>query len=45
MDLRFDPLAIRGRYPDMSLTSTSELLAVLSRQKRAGQSKGPRKDD
>jgi NADH dehydrogenase len=38
MDLRFDPLAIRARYPDISLTSTSELLALLSRQKRAGQS-------
>ena len=38
MDLRFDPLAIRARYPDISLTSTSELLALFSRQKRAGQS-------
>jgi NADH dehydrogenase len=38
MDLRFDPLAIRARYPDISLTSTTELLALFSRQKRAGQS-------
>jgi len=38
MDLRFDPLAIRTRYPDISPTSTSELLALFSRQKRAGQS-------
>lgn len=38
MDLRFNPLAIRARYPDISLTSTSELLALFSRQKRAGQS-------
>ena len=37
MDLRFDPQAIRARYPDISLTSTSELLALFSRQKRAGQ--------
>jgi len=37
MDLRFDPLAIRARYPDISLTSTSELLALFSQQKRAGQ--------
>jgi uncharacterized protein YbjT (DUF2867 family) len=36
MDLRFDPVAIRARYPDIALTSTSELLALLSRQKRAG---------
>ena len=38
MDLRFDPMAVRARYPDISLTSTSELLALFSRQKRAGQS-------
>jgi uncharacterized protein YbjT (DUF2867 family) len=38
MDLRFDPMAVRARYPDISLTSTSELLAMFSRQKRAGQS-------
>jgi NADH dehydrogenase len=38
MDLRFDPVAIRARYPDISLTSASESLALLSRQKRAGQS-------
>jgi uncharacterized protein YbjT (DUF2867 family) len=38
MDLRFNPLAIRARYPDISLTSTSELLALFSQQKRAGQS-------
>ena len=38
MDLRFDPLAIRARYPDISITSTSELLALLSRQRRAGRS-------
>jgi uncharacterized protein YbjT (DUF2867 family) len=38
MDLRFDPMAVRVRYPDISLTSTSELLAMFSRQKRAGQS-------
>jgi NADH dehydrogenase len=37
LDLRFDPLAIRTRYPDISLTSTSELLALFSREKRAGQ--------
>ena len=37
MDLRFDPMAIRARYPDISLTSTSELLALFSREKRAGQ--------
>jgi uncharacterized protein YbjT (DUF2867 family) len=36
MDLRFDPLAIRARYPDISLTSTSELLALFSRETRAG---------
>lgn len=35
MDLRFDPMAVRARYPDISLTSTSELLAMFSRQKRA----------
>ncbi len=35
MDLRFDPMAVRARYPDISLTSTSELLALFSRQKRA----------
>ena len=33
MDLRFDPVAIRARYPDISLTSTSELLALFARQK------------
>jgi NADH dehydrogenase len=38
MDLRFDPLAIGARYPDVSLSSTSELLALFSRQTRAGQS-------
>jgi uncharacterized protein YbjT (DUF2867 family) len=38
MDLRFDPSVIRARYPDISLTSASELLALFSRQKRAGQS-------
>jgi NADH dehydrogenase len=38
MDLRFDPMAVRARYPDISLTSTSELLALFSRRKRAGQS-------
>ena len=37
LDLRFDPLAIRARYPDISLTSTSELLALFSRERRAGQ--------
>lgn len=37
LDLRFDPLAIRTRYPDISLTSTSELLALFSRERRAGQ--------
>ena len=36
MDLRFDPLAIRARYPDISLIAPSELLAHFSREKRAG---------
>jgi NADH dehydrogenase len=34
MDLRFNPLAICERYPDISLTSTSELLALFSRPSR-----------
>jgi NADH dehydrogenase len=40
MDLRFAPLAIRARYPDISLTSTTELLALFSRQKRASAPRG-----
>jgi len=36
MDLRFDPVAIRSRYPDISLTSPSEALALFSREKRLG---------
>jgi hypothetical protein len=36
MDLRFDPLPIHARYPDISLTSPSEVLALFSREKRAG---------
>jgi len=36
MDLRFDPSALRSRYPDISLTSPSEILALLSREKNAG---------
>jgi NADH dehydrogenase len=35
MDLRFDALAVRARYPDDPLTSTSELLARYSGQKHA----------
>jgi len=27
MDLRFDPSAIRARYPDLSLTSCADVLA------------------
>ena len=35
MDLRFNPSALRARYPDISLTSPSEILARLSREKIA----------
>jgi hypothetical protein len=34
MDLRFDPSALRARYPDISLTSLSQVL-LLAREKIA----------
>jgi len=37
MDLRFDPSAIRARYPDLALTSCAEILAGL----RPGEGLGP----
>jgi nucleoside-diphosphate-sugar epimerase len=41
MDLRFDPSALRARYPDIALASPSEILALLSREKTiAGRTAG-----
>ena len=41
MDLRFDPSALRARYPDISLTSPCEVLALRSREKKlAGRTAG-----
>src|SRR4029077_11750570 len=36
MDLRFDPSAVRARYPDLSLTSPSEVLMRRSREQVTG---------
>jgi len=36
MDLRFDPSAVRARYPDLSLTSPAEVLMRRSREQLSG---------
>ena len=41
MDLRFDPVAIRTRYPDISLTSTSSYWCCFRGQKGAGKVSAP----
>jgi uncharacterized protein YbjT (DUF2867 family) len=36
IDMRFDPTAVRGRYPDLSLTSPSEIIASTQRSRQIG---------
>jgi len=33
LDMRFDPAAIRARYPDLPLTSLSDVIARIAREK------------
>lgn len=33
IDMRFDPAAIRARYPDLPLTSPSDVIARIAREK------------
>ena len=36
MDMRFDPAAIRARYPDIRLTSPSDVIARIAHEKSSG---------